>query len=224
MAVIKSVRYQQPLGPVRIAAAWRSRVEFAYSGQYAQTKGGFLQPDSIYSGNAGIQSCIAGQGYRFSGNAADYVRYNTGFTSAGADPCTLEFIVVGSSFPSLAALCGLDVTVGTSGSWGSGGGGTIRGALSFNGGPPCNVYFWGNSADVDSGVQFVVNTVQHVVMVKAAGAINPNITIYRNGVQLSSVTGGVYNASGPYFYLGGRHQSGGAGGPRPIQVWLARHR
>jgi len=198
---------RQPPGPVRIAAAWRSRVEFAYSGQYAQTKGGFLQPDSRYSGNAGIQSCIAGQGYRFSGNASDYVRFNTGVTPAEHTAFSLEFIVVGSSFPSLAALCGLDVTAATDGSFGSPG--ATRGFLSFQSTDPCNIYFWGGNNDLDSGVKFTVNTVQHIFATRPEGA-SANLTIYRNGVQIASAANTNLGASGPYFYLGGRHTSASA--------------
>ena len=197
------------LANINWSAAISRNLQFVTSHRVGIRRFGKILASSVYSGNAGLQSYGAWRGYRISGNSADHVRFDTGLTSAGSDPCTVEFLVVASSYPSLAALGGLSAEGYTNGAIGGGGG--CRAVLSFGGSAPCNMYYYGGGADYDSGVPFTVNTVQHIFAMKFAGATTPSLSIWRNGKQIIlGGSGGNFGTSGPYFYLGARYTSGAA--------------
>jgi len=216
VAIISSVQWKQPLGPVRVN--WLSSLTrglaFVYTRDVLVSRAGLLLAASRYASNAGIQPSPVGLGYRFSGNAADYVRFDPPATTiAGADPCTLEVLVYGSSFPSLGGLAGWDKDSNTTGHFGAGAnpGGTGRSIISFNSTDPCNIYWLGAANDADSLVKFQVNTVQHIFAVKTASTGGP-IIFYRNGQQIASVLLGNFATAATElsFYLGGGHASRGA--------------
>lgn len=159
-----------------------------------------------------LGAVAGGAGYRFTGASTQSVRWDTGITVAGTDALTIEALVWGSSFPSLATIVNLSDVALTNGAT-AGANGAQRGILSFNSTDPCNIYSWGGSNDYDSTVKFAANSLQHIIITKAAGTGAVQITVHRNGTQIAqgnSSGATPSTTSGPYFYVGGRHPSGSA--------------
>jgi hypothetical protein len=168
---------------------------------------------SRYASNGGINATSAGLGYKIGGNIADYVRFDTNYVLPAASPCTLEALVIGSSFPPLTTTVTLSTASNTNGDVGLGGG-TVRSLLNYPGADPCNMSWWASNIDYNSAQTNIANSLQHIVLTKAAGTNSAlTITVYRNGVTIASGAGtgtDTYVDSGPYFYLGGGHPSRGS--------------
>ena len=116
---------------------------------------------------------------------------------------TLEVLVALSSTNSLMHIFGvhdLDPTANADN-------GARRGLLSFGGGSSDDIYFWGDGADLDSGVRWRVDGLPQHVFVTALGG---TMRFYRDGLLVASGSTPALIAFPTLtsIYIGGRHASG----------------
>jgi len=117
---------------------------------------------------------IAGIGAGFGGGTQRISCGQFGATDTG--PFTLEVLCAITAAPSLAGFCSISPDSGTGGG---------RGLLAYTG--TRNIYFWGNSADVSSGVDWRVDgSLQHVFCV-SMGSGQP-MYFYRDGSLIATKT------------------------------------
>lgn len=205
--------FAQPVGPIQIDAGnpLANGLELATCGEFFARIG---RP-SVRAASSSATSLGAtpdGIGIAFSGALTSYARFDTGYVNTVSDGSTVEAIVYSTTYPSLAAIANLSNTSNTTGVPNGTGSNPTTGILCFSGGPPCDVYIWGgtSSHERDTDTPFLANTKQHLVVTKAPGSgVGTALKLYVNGVLKydgTSSAGGT-SATGPYWYIGGRHNS-----------------
>lgn len=130
-------------------------------------------------------------------------------TGLAATEFTLAARVSLTSAPSLANCFTIGANMSTTGT----GAGDLRGILLFNG----HWYFWGGSADWDSGVNFdTTGTPRDVVFTGDGSDAQPVVRLYLDGQLVAtsngSLTGNLAalgSTNTPYVTFAGRHVSGG---------------
>lgn len=138
-------------------------------------------------------------------------------TYAGAIPlgsfengCTIEVLCAITAAQSLAGLC----TAGD-----TGGGGTARGIRAFTGSAPCNisVFFRGSGIDYDTSVPWRADGLRQHVFVSIAGKGSAPISVYRDGLVISSgTTSSSVTSSGASAVTIGDFNIWGAGAPTGV--------
>lgn len=213
-ARVQVPRFAQPVGPVEIDV----NNELTRNLQLATSADWFARvnkPTVKPSASSGISPGATpdGIGVQFSGASTAYARFDDGPLNLAAGGSTIEALVYSTTYPSLANICDLTVSAATTGAVDTGS--DKIGLLCFSGGPPCDIYIWGNNAshERDTNVPFIANRKQHVFIVKAPGTgIGTVLRAYVNGALVYDGTSGSAGTAttGPYWYLGGRHSSGSA--------------
>jgi hypothetical protein len=138
--ILPSRRLRQPAGGFRInATGVNSGAKIVVCGTTAATLGTQYASPSV-SLNYGIGATPDGIGYAFDASFASFssfVQFTTDLVLSAGSACSIEFIVYGSSFPSLASLASLSTnsTQAVSGAV-TGASQSIRGTLAFQGSNP----------------------------------------------------------------------------------------
>jgi hypothetical protein len=128
-------------------------------------------------GTTGLAGGLGGIGPTFTASGAN--RFSAPATGSflASDPFTIEVLCAITATPSLGGFAGLAGVVNR----------RTRGLISFGGLNNRNIYFWGRSADLDSGVEWSLGGQLQHVMVTSDGVGLPMI-FYRDGVQIASGT------------------------------------
>ena len=123
------------------------------------------------------------KGIAFSGVQGQSESYPIG--TLGAYPANQGFsIEVICSITAAAALSGF-VSVGAPGTTVNG---ATRGLIAYGGTNNRNIYFWGSTNDLASGVDWLIDgSLQHVICTSSAGSGSP-MRFYRNGILIASGT------------------------------------
>jgi hypothetical protein len=138
-------------------------------GWSSQTLGAF-DSLAIEAGSPGKGTGNGGRGLSFSGGAQRFVTNRTLGDQSG--PFSIEVLCSITACSSLAGFAGLR----NPSSFPSG---ATRALLGYSGANSRNIYFWGNSADVDSGVEWGIDgSLQHVVV--TSGGSGTPMVFYRN--------------------------------------------
>ena len=190
----------QPQIPVQVD--WSNPLNKDCFGVYSRgllhTQQGILSP--VYKSTGALKTTQFGTGSTFDGSANSVELFNLGRTTAGDKPFSIEFLVVGSSFPHVSCLFSLSPLSNTTGAVPESSA-AMRSVISASG----NIYAWGGNFDYASGIPFELNKLQHIIVTLAGGTGQRQYTVYRNGAQISQglSSGSTLNASGPYLYVGG---------------------
>lgn len=161
---------------------------------------------SVVSGSLDVGE--AGSAFSINGGSGDErLAYAVEQLPSAGAPITLEFLVWLSSAPELSAIGGIcpEATFTT-----TGGNGQRRALIAYPGSPG-NIYWWGNSNDWDSGIDFPTGALRHVLVSKGPGTSGATITLYVDGIEVAQGSNGgtlVLPSSGPFFVIGSRHVIG----------------
>lgn len=133
----------------------------------------------------------AGIGPQFSGGAQRITAGALGNTPS-TEGFTIEVLCAFTATQNLGGVFGLEQTSG-------------RALIVFNG--TRNIYFWGNSADLTSGVDWRIDgSLQHVFCTSASGSGSP-MTFYQDGkVIATGTTPGISTISAPTVRFGDMNQ------------------
>jgi len=180
---------QQPQVFAHVADA---DLDCLFYGSYVTSKARTSLPDVLVGSPILNSVGLIGCGVKFSGglqrvrlSGCDVIPSSQGFT--------IEILCAVSSVPSLASFM-------STGHYASGG--NARGLIAF-GGAGKNIYFWGSSADLDSGVAWREDgAIQHVFCVSQGGSGTPML-FYRDGRLIASgTTPAVSNTPSSTFVMG----------------------
>ena len=170
----------------------------------------------VAAGNAVKSSGRLGMSLETTTNAADEWEAAGSFPAISTSDFTIEVLLTMTSGTSLSHVFGL----GSSGLPDTGGTvGARRSILAFGGAAPCNIYFWGASRDLDSGVPFRADGLpEHVFVTASAGTMR----FYRDGRQIASGATPtlVASAATQTLTVGSRHSAGGNGAVKVFKATI----
>lgn len=158
-------------------------------------RSGLIRPGNTYTplaatGNVSVAPGIAGVGPTFTSSGAN--RYSATLTTSipSTEGFTLEVLCAVTASPNLGGYFALNS-------------GSGRGILSFGGGNNRNIYFWGNGADLASGVDWRTDGKLQHVFITSAGGSGTSMVFYRDGVQIASgTTPGIVSLTNPTLHVG----------------------
>ena len=166
----------QPQETVTVSPEWASLLDVAHVGsgvvRRGATSGYLLDP----VGSPSISPGITGIGPTFAGGRQSFSLGDVGAMDTG--PFTIEVLCAITAAPALA---------GFFSSHNAGANGSARGLIAYGGGSNRNIYFWGSSADLASGVDWRTDGLLQHVFVTSGGSGTPMV-FYRDGVQIASGT------------------------------------
>ena len=138
-------------------------------------------------------------GRRFQGGAHSY-NLDAPRTYSGSEGFSVEVLCAITAAPSLSGF----MAVGTPGTTVNG---AIRGLIAYSGGSNRNIYFWGGSSDLTSGVDwFIDGSLQHVIVTSDGGS-GTAMRFYRNGAQIASGTTPTLVTAGAVALIGDTQQT-----------------
>jgi len=169
-------------------------LEFAVIKENVFSTGGAVKSLSI-TGSAAIGAGAGGVGPTFASSGANRFTSPTSVTFPQTQGFSIEVLCAVSASASLAGYFAM--RQGTSPN------GNSRGVMSFGGGSNRNIYFWGFSADLDSGVEWRVDGLpQHVIVTSDGGSGTP-MRFYRDGALIvSGTTPALQDSVNPTLHVG----------------------
>lgn len=171
------------------------------------------EPLQLVTGSPVIRPHQDGFGPVFAGGGQQYSAGLVGDVG-GTGPFTIEVLVRITSAPVLSGFFGLPPISGD---------GAGRAILAYGGGSNKNIFFWGGSADLASGVDWREDgSLQHV-FVASEGSGQP-IWFYRDGAQIASGTTPTLASTGNTSYFVGDAGNGWASSPTGAIVKAAHYR
>lgn len=157
--------------------------------------------------------CRFGTGASFTSSAAQSFTAGTARSILAAEDFTIEVLCAMTAVPSLAGFFGTEYPGVI--------GGATRALIGFGGGSNRNIYFWGQAADLASGVDWRIDgSLQHVFCVRSGSSMR----FYRDGREIAAgTTPTLANTTGTEAFVVGDMNAGWASTPTGTIMKAAFH-